>query len=110
MIWKPGARIDVTEQKRDPLDFALWKAEKPGEPSWDSPWGKGRPGWHIECSAMSSCYLGKTIDIHCGGQDLCFPHHENEIANLRALGDSHLFIIGYTTGISMWTIKRCQSH
>ncbi|MBS5733484.1 MAG: cysteine--tRNA ligase [Clostridiales bacterium] len=75
-----GARIDVTEQKRDPLDFALWKAEKPGEPSWDSPWGKGRPGWHIECSAMSSCYLGKTIDIHCGGQDLCFPHHENEIA------------------------------
>ena len=75
-----GARIDVSEQKDDPLDFALWKAEKPGEPSWDSPWGKGRPGWHVECSAMSMKYLGETFDIHCGGQDLIFPHHENEIA------------------------------
>jgi len=75
-----GARIDVSEIKRDPLDFALWKASKPGEPSWDSPWGKGRPGWHIECSAMVDQYLGKTIDIHCGGVDLTFPHHENEIA------------------------------
>ena len=75
-----GARIDVSEQKEDPLDFALWKAAKPGEPSWDSPWGKGRPGWHIECSAMVRRYLGETIDIHCGGQDLIFPHHENEIA------------------------------
>ena len=75
-----GARIDVSEQKEDPLDFALWKAAKPGEPSWDSPWGKGRPGWHIECSAMVCRYLGETIDIHCGGQDLIFPHHENEIA------------------------------
>lgn len=75
-----GARIDVSEQKEDPLDFALWKAAKPGEPSWDSPWGKGRPGWHIECSAMVRRYLGQTIDIHCGGQDLIFPHHENEIA------------------------------
>ncbi len=75
-----GARIDVTEVKRDPLDFALWKAYKEGEPSWDSPWGKGRPGWHIECSAMARKYLGKSIDIHCGGQDLTFPHHENEIA------------------------------
>lgn len=75
-----GARIDVSEQKEDPLDFALWKAAKPGEPSWDSPWGKGRPGWHIECSAMVRRYLGDTIDIHCGGQDLIFPHHENEIA------------------------------
>ncbi|MBR4288212.1 MAG: cysteine--tRNA ligase [Clostridia bacterium] len=75
-----GARIDVSEIKRDPLDFALWKASKPGEPSWDSPWGKGRPGWHIECSAMVDKYLGKTIDIHCGGVDLTFPHHENEIA------------------------------
>ena len=75
-----GARIDVSSQKEDPLDFALWKGAKPGEPSWDSPWGKGRPGWHIECSAMNLRYLGKTIDIHCGGQDLTFPHHENEIA------------------------------
>ena len=79
-----GARIDVDEIKRDPLDFALWKATKPGEPSWDSPWGKGRPGWHIECSAMVDKYLGKTIDIHCGGQDLTFPHHENEIAQSEA--------------------------
>ena len=75
-----GARIAVGEQKRDPLDFALWKAAKPGEPAWDSPWGKGRPGWHIECSAMSTKYLGKTFDIHGGGADLIFPHHENEIA------------------------------
>jgi cysteinyl-tRNA synthetase len=75
-----GARIAVGEQKEDPLDFALWKAAKPGEPSWDSPWGKGRPGWHIECSAMSRSILGETIDLHCGGQDLIFPHHENEIA------------------------------
>ncbi|MCL2366975.1 MAG: cysteine--tRNA ligase [Oscillospiraceae bacterium] len=75
-----GARIDVTEVKENPMDFALWKAAKPGEPYWDSPWGQGRPGWHIECSAMASRYLGDTIDIHCGGQDLTFPHHENEIA------------------------------
>lgn len=71
-------------RKRDPLDFALWKAAKPGEPSWDSPWGKGRPGWHIECSAMAKKHLGNTIDIHCGGQDLTFPHHENEIAQSEA--------------------------
>ena len=75
-----GARVDITEIKENPIDFALWKGAKPGEPSWDSPWGKGRPGWHIECSAMAGRYLGKTIDIHCGGQDLVFPHHENEIA------------------------------
>lgn len=75
-----GARIAIGEKKEDPLDFALWKAAKEGEPYWDSPWGKGRPGWHIECSAMNRRYLGKTIDIHCGGQDLIFPHHENEIA------------------------------
>lgn len=75
-----GARIAVGEQKEDPLDFALWKAAKEGEPYWESPWGLGRPGWHIECSAMNRRYLGKTIDIHCGGQDLIFPHHENEIA------------------------------
>jgi cysteinyl-tRNA synthetase len=81
---KAGARIDVTEIKRNPEDFALWKAAKPGEDSWDSPWGKGRPGWHIECSAMSMRYLGETIDIHGGGQDLIFPHHENEIAQSEA--------------------------
>jgi cysteinyl-tRNA synthetase len=75
-----GARIEVGEQKEHPMDFALWKAAKPGEPSWDSPWGKGRPGWHIECTAMSTRYLGDQIDIHGGGQDLIFPHHENEIA------------------------------
>ncbi len=75
-----GARIAVGEKKEDPLDFALWKAAKEGEPFWESPWGKGRPGWHIECSAMNRRFLGETIDIHCGGQDLIFPHHENEIA------------------------------
>ncbi len=75
-----GARVGVDEQKEDPLDFALWKAQKPGEPAWDSPWGPGRPGWHIECSAMSTTYLGETFDIHGGGKDLLFPHHENEIA------------------------------
>jgi cysteinyl-tRNA synthetase len=80
---KSGARIEVTEVKKSPLDFALWKAVKPGEPSWNSPWGQGRPGWHIECSAMANRYLGPTFDIHGGGQDLIFPHHENEIAQSR---------------------------
>ena len=75
-----GARIDVNEHKNDPMDFALWKAKKEGEPAWESPWGEGRPGWHIECSAMANKFLGETIDIHSGGQDLIFPHHENEIA------------------------------
>lgn len=75
-----GARIEISEKKKNPTDFALWKAEKPGEPAWDSPWGRGRPGWHIECSVMATKYLGETIDIHAGGQDLIFPHHENEIA------------------------------
>jgi len=75
-----GARVEVDERKKNPLDFALWKAAKPGEPSWLSPWGQGRPGWHIECSAMSQRYLGDTLDIHGGGKDLIFPHHENEIA------------------------------
>jgi cysteinyl-tRNA synthetase len=79
-----GARVDVDERKRDPLDFALWKASKPGEPSWPSPWGPGRPGWHIECSAMSMQYLGETFDLHGGGEDLIFPHHENEIAQAEA--------------------------
>jgi cysteinyl-tRNA synthetase len=75
-----GARVDVDERKRHPMDFALWKSSKPGEPSWESPWGPGRPGWHIECSAMSMKHLGETFDIHGGGMDLIFPHHENEMA------------------------------
>ena len=79
-----GARVDPGEHKRDPMDFALWKASKEGEPSWDSPWGPGRPGWHIECSAMSMEHLGETFDIHGGGKDLIFPHHENEIAQSEA--------------------------
>ena len=83
-----GARIEVDERKKSPEDFALWKAAKPGEPSWDSPWGKGRPGWHIECSAMTLAHLGPTFDIHGGGKDLIFPHHENEIAQSQgACGD-----------------------
>ncbi|WP_029332242.1 cysteine--tRNA ligase [Exiguobacterium oxidotolerans] len=81
---RSGARIEVGEKKEDPLDFVLWKAVKPDEPSWTSPWGEGRPGWHIECSAMAKKYLGDTIDIHAGGQDLKFPHHENEIAQSEA--------------------------
>ncbi len=80
-----GARVHVDELKEDPLDFALWKSSKPNEPFWKSPWGNGRPGWHIECSSMASKYLGSTIDIHCGGQDLIFPHHENEIAQSECL-------------------------
>jgi len=79
-----GARVDVNEEKKNPLDFSLWKKAKDGEPSWESPWGKGRPGWHIECSAMSTKHLGKSIDIHAGGNDLIFPHHENEIAQSEA--------------------------
>ncbi len=82
-----GARIEVDERKRHALDFALWKASKPGEPEWDSPWGKGRPGWHLECSAMSSRYLGQPFDIHGGGADLIFPHHENEIAQSEGAKD-----------------------
>jgi len=89
-----GHRIDDVHQgegvatgKRDQRDFTLWKGEKPGEPSWPSPWGRGRPGWHIECSAMARTYLGPEFDIHCGGMDLIFPHHENEIAQSRAAGD-----------------------
>ncbi len=81
---REGARVDVNEDKEDPADFALWKAAKPGEPHWSSPWGEGRPGWHIECSVMSGKYLGKTFDIHGGGKDLIFPHHENEIAQSEA--------------------------
>ena len=95
-----GARIDVNDQKENPLDFAVWKAAKPGEPYWESPWGKGRPGWHIECSAMSTHYLGDTLDLHCGGQDLIFPHHENEIAQ------SECCTTGCTTASSMWITRR----
>lgn len=87
-----GARIEVDERKHHPMDFALWKAAKPGEPYWESPWGKGRPGWHIECSTMSLKYLGKTFDFHGGGSDLIFPHHENEIAQSQcSCGDYHSF-------------------
>ena len=81
---RAGARVEVDERKTNPLDFALWKSSKPGEPQWDSPWGKGRPGWHIECSAMSQRFLGESFDIHGGGKDLIFPHHENEIAQSEA--------------------------
>ncbi|MDV2582692.1 cysteine--tRNA ligase [Alkalibacillus haloalkaliphilus] len=84
---RSGARIQVGEKKNDPLDFALWKQAKEGEIAWDSPWGRGRPGWHIECSAMAKKYLGETIDIHAGGQDLSFPHHENEIAQSECMND-----------------------
>lgn len=82
-----GARVEIADVKRDPLDFVLWKLAKPGEPEWDSPWGKGRPGWHIECSAMTTSLLGETFDIHGGGKDLIFPHHENEIAQSEAATD-----------------------
>ena len=82
-----GARIGVDERKENVMDFVLWKSQKPGEPAWESPWGKGRPGWHIECSAMANRFLGETIDIHSGGQDLIFPHHENEIAQSEACND-----------------------
>ncbi|WFA07679.1 cysteine--tRNA ligase [Tissierella sp. Yu-01] len=82
-----GARVDISEEKRNSMDFALWKKEKEGEPSWDSPWGKGRPGWHIECSVMAKTLLGDTIDIHSGGEDLQFPHHENEIAQSETLNE-----------------------
>src|SRR5947209_10084453 len=84
LLESAGARVDVDERKRAPVDFALWKTAKPGEPAWDSPWGPGRPGWHIECSAMSMHYLGESFDIHGGGEDLIFPHHENEIAQSEA--------------------------
>ncbi|OGL44385.1 MAG: cysteine--tRNA ligase [Candidatus Schekmanbacteria bacterium RBG_16_38_11] len=85
-----GARVEVDERKKDPLDFALWKSSKPGEPFWDSPWGKGRPGWHIECSVMSMKHLGECFDIHGGGKDLIFPHHENEIAQSEAFSGKPL--------------------
>ncbi|RJP27748.1 MAG: cysteine--tRNA ligase [Actinobacteria bacterium] len=89
---RAGERVEVDERKANPMDFALWKASKPGEPAWESPWGKGRPGWHIECSAMSLHYLGMGFDIHGGGQDLVFPHHENEIAQSEAFAGSEPFV------------------
>ena len=87
-----GARVEIDDNKEDPVDFALWKSQKPGEPAWDSPWGPGRPGWHIECSAMSMAYLGETVDIHGGGQDLVFPHHENELAQAESYTDGATFV------------------
>ena len=87
-----GARVEIGEEKEHPMDFVVWKASKPGEPSWESPWGPGRPGWHIECSAMSLKYLGDTIDIHGGGQDLIFPHHENEIAQSESFTGTKPFV------------------
>jgi cysteinyl-tRNA synthetase len=87
-----GARVDVDDRKENPMDFALWKAAKPGEPSWESPWGKGRPGWHIECSTMSTKYLGNSFDFHGGGSDLIFPHHENEIAQSEGCTGCHPFV------------------
>lgn len=84
-----GARIDIADEKEDPMDFALWKAQKPGEPAWESPWGLGRPGWHIECSAMVNKFLGASIDIHSGGKDLIFPHHENEVAQSECANGCH---------------------
>jgi cysteinyl-tRNA synthetase len=89
---RAGERVELDARKENPMDFALWKASKPGEPSWDSPWGKGRPGWHIECSAMSLHYLGMGFDIHGGGQDLVFPHHENEIAQSEAFAGTEPFV------------------
>jgi len=99
-----GARIEVDDRKRHPMDFVLWKKEKPGEPSWESPWGRGRPGWHIECSAMSMHYLGQTVDIHAGGQDLIFPHHENEIA--QSEGATGKTFVQYWTHVGYLNINK----
>ncbi|MBI4818583.1 MAG: cysteine--tRNA ligase [Deltaproteobacteria bacterium] len=105
-----GARVEVDERKKSPNDFALWKSAKPGEPSWESPWGKGRPGWHIECSAMSKEYLGTTFDIHCGGKDLVFPHHENEIAQTcAASGDSVMAHVWMHNGFVNLLPESCPS-
>ena len=95
---KAGARVEVDERKQDPLDFALWKASKPGEPAWDSPWGPGRPGWHIECTAMSFKHLGETFDIHAGGKDLIFPHHRTRSRRARPTPASRSSSTGSITG------------
>ncbi len=97
-------------KKDDPLDFTLWKEAKTGEISWESPWGKGRPGWHIECSAMARKYLGETIDIHAGGQDLAFPHHENELHNQNAIMIQRLRTTGCIMVIFRLIMKRCLNH
>ena len=102
-----GARVTPGEEKEDPLDFAVWKAAKPGEPSWESPWGRGRPGWHVECSAMSAPYL--PLDIHGGGQDLVFPHHENEIASPRQPATANWLATGCTTALCRSTPKKCPN-
>ncbi len=104
-----GVRIEVDARKKHPTDFALWKAAKEGEPAWDSPWGKGRPGWHIECSAMAGALLGEQIDIHGGGLDLIFPHHENEVAQSEGAHGKRSPNIGCTTTCSTSGRKRCQS-
>jgi cysteinyl-tRNA synthetase len=101
-----GARVEISEIKRDPLDFALWKGAKPGEPSWESPWGPGRPGWHIECSAMAMKYLGAGFDIHGGGQDLVFPHHENEIAQSQGAMDGDAMFARYWLHNGFVTINK----
>ena len=104
-----GSRIDVDDRKEHPMDFALWKGAKPGEPSWDSPWGKGRPGWHIECSAMSLHHLGEQIDIHGGGNDLIFPHHENEIAQTESYTGKPFRATGCTMACCNSTTRKCPS-
>ena len=104
-----GARIDVDDRKRNPMDFALWKAQKPGEPAWDSPWGPGRPSWHIECSVMAMKYLGETIDIHSGGQDLTFPIMKMRLPKAKGSLESPLPGIGFTMAILTLIIKRCLS-
>ncbi|MDQ0418236.1 cysteinyl-tRNA synthetase [Croceifilum oryzae] len=107
---KSGARVEVNDLKESPLDFALWKAAKPGEISWDTPWGSGRPGWHIECSAMARRYLGDTLDIHAGGIDLCFPHHENEIAQSEAMtGETFVRYWLHNEFINMNNVKMSKS-
>ena len=93
-----GARVEVVAEKQDPHDFVLWKLSKPGEPAWDAPWGKGRPGWHIECSAMSLALLGEQFDLHAGGRDLIFPHHENELAQSQSVTGKQLANIWMHTG------------
>jgi cysteinyl-tRNA synthetase len=107
---RAGARVEIDEAKRDPLDFVLWKAAKPGEPSWESPWGPGRPGWHIECSAMSTQVLGKHFDLHGGGIDLIFPHHENEIAQSCAALDTPFVNVWMHNGLCGSTRRRCRNH
>jgi cysteinyl-tRNA synthetase len=106
---RAGARVEIDEAKHDPLDFVLWKAAKPGEPAWDSPWGKGRPGWHIECSVMSSELLGTHFDIHGGGEDLQFPHHENEIAQSEGANAAKFVNYWMHNAFVGSTRKRCPS-